>query len=79
MRIIKYDNDTLRTELTRVRRQKRMTQSEVAASIGCNRKWVSDFERGLAGNNVIFIVAYAQLLGFDFLISCPDETVDLSG
>lgn len=55
-----------------------MTQDDVAAALGCSRKWVSRFERGLTGPSFEMVVAYADLMGIGVYLDMEDGIVDLS-
>jgi len=67
----KFDIETLRSVLADERMNARLTQQEVASSLGCSRKWVSRFERGLSVPSLETVVAYASLFGVSVLMEIP--------
>jgi transcriptional regulator with XRE-family HTH domain len=67
----------LRKRLVAERTNARLSQEQVAYTIGCSRKWVSRFERGLSVPQLENVIAYARLFGIGFFISTPPEDVDL--
>ncbi len=78
MEFQKLNIEDLRVQISTARTKFRMTQQEAAEIIGCNRKWVSNFERGLAGSNLELVMAYARLFDIEFFVSVPADDVDLA-
>lgn len=54
-----------------------MTQGDVASAIGCSRKWISRFERGLSVPAFENVIAYAALFGIELYMKMPEREVDL--
>jgi transcriptional regulator with XRE-family HTH domain len=68
----KFDMERLRNALSAARMAKRLSQEQVATLLGCTRKWVSNFERGVSVPSFETVVAYAALFGIAILIEVPD-------
>jgi transcriptional regulator with XRE-family HTH domain len=64
---------TLRDAIYTERTRRRMPQDQVAATLGCSRKWVSRFERGAAEPTLSFLVAYAGLMGMRLVMDIPER------
>lgn len=77
MEMVKFEMDALRSAISDRRIHLRMTQDDVANAIGCTRKWVSRFERGIAGTTFDTVLAYARLVGIEILMDFGDETPNL--
>lgn len=73
----KFDLERLRTVISAERTNARLTQDEVAATIGCSRKWVSRFERGLSVPNFENVIAYASMFGIGIYMDLPERVADL--
>jgi transcriptional regulator with XRE-family HTH domain len=73
----KFDLERLRTAISVERTNARITQDEVAATIGCSRKWVSRFERGLSVPNFENVIAYASMFGIGIYMDVPARVADL--
>ena len=76
--IVDFNMEALRRALSDARMQSRMSQSGVANLIGCNRKWVSRFERGLSIPSFDIVLAYAALFGVGIYMDNPRREADLS-
>lgn len=74
---MKFDLDRLRRAISVERVNARLTQEEVAATIGCSRKWVSRFERGLSVPNFENLIAYAAMFGIGLYMDLPETVVDM--
>jgi transcriptional regulator with XRE-family HTH domain len=72
----KFDLERLRAVISAERTNARLTQDEVAATIGCSRKWVSRFERGLSVPNFENVIAYASMFGIGIYMDIPEPTID---
>jgi DNA-binding XRE family transcriptional regulator len=55
----------------------RMTQEDAAVAIGCSRKWVSRFERGLSVPNFENVIAYAAMFGIGVYMDTNGRIADL--
>jgi transcriptional regulator with XRE-family HTH domain len=73
----KFDLERLRMVISAERTNARITQDEVAATIGCSRKWVSRFERGLSVPNFENVIAYASMFGIGIYMDIPERVADL--
>ncbi|MBY3432660.1 helix-turn-helix transcriptional regulator [Rhizobium laguerreae] len=73
----KFDLGRLRAAISAERTNARITQDEVAATIGCSRKWVSRFERGLSVPNFENVIAYASMFGIGIYMDIPKTVADL--
>ncbi len=73
-----FDLERLRKAISVERTNARLTQDDVAATIGCSRKWVSRFERGLSVPNFENVIAYAAMFGIRIYMDLPDTTVDMT-
>jgi transcriptional regulator with XRE-family HTH domain len=77
-KVVKFDLDSLRRSVFAERTNARLTQDEVAATIGCSRKWVSRFERGLSVPSFEIVIAYAEMFGIEIYMSLPDTSPDMT-
>ncbi|MCS4088696.1 helix-turn-helix domain-containing protein [Rhizobium sp. BK176] len=73
----KFDLERLRALISAERANARITQDDVAATIGCSRKWVSRFERGLSVPNFENVIAYASMFGIGISMDIPERVPDL--
>ena len=73
-----FNLERLRKAISVERTNARLTQDDVAATIGCSRKWVSRFERGLSVPNFENVIAYATMFGIRIYIDLPTATVDMT-
>lgn len=76
--VAEFDIQRLRKAISVERTNARLTQDDVAATIGCSRKWVSRFERGLSVPNFENVIAYAAMFGIRIYMDLPDTTVDMT-
>lgn len=74
---VEFDLDVLRTVISDRRTRARVTQDEVASALGCTRKWVSRFERGLSVPSFELVVAYAAFFGVGLFMEIEDDAADL--
>lgn len=65
----------LRALAKRVRLEKNMTQSDVAALLGNSTKWISDFETGKVSPPVDMVFNLLNLLGVKLHAVSPNELV----
>jgi DNA-binding XRE family transcriptional regulator len=77
-KLVKFDLDTLRRSISAARMNARLTQEDVASTIGCSRKWVSRFERGLSVPDFAIVIAYASMFGVKIFMSTPDVLTDMT-
>jgi len=73
----KFDLERLREALSAERARRRMSQEDIAAAIGCSRKWVSRFERGLSVPSFENVLAYAAMFGIGIVMMMPDGAPDM--
>nr|WP_250808582.1 helix-turn-helix transcriptional regulator [Neorhizobium tomejilense] len=73
----KFDLDALRRAIYVERTNARLTQDDIAASLGCSRKWVSRFERGLSIPSFEIVIAYAAMFGIGIYMQMPKRDVEL--
>lgn len=78
-KIEKFDTERLGELLFVERTNARMTQEEVAARLGCGRRWVSRFERGMSGASIDLVVAYASMFGISLLMEIPERLPQFEG
>ena len=76
--VVNFDLETLRTEISARRTRSRMTQDDVASALGCSRKWVSRFERGLSVPSFDLVVAYAELFDIGVFVDFGADEADLA-
>ncbi|MCV9964391.1 helix-turn-helix domain-containing protein [Pararhizobium sp. BT-229] len=77
-KVVKFDLGSLRRSVFVERTNARLTQDDVAATIGCSRKWVSRFERGLSVPSFEIVIAYAAMFGIEIYMALPDASPDMT-
>jgi transcriptional regulator with XRE-family HTH domain len=77
-KVVKFDLERLRRAISAERTNARMTQDDIAATIGCSRKWVSRFERGLSVPNFENVIAYAALFRIGIYMDLPNIAADMT-
>lgn len=65
MKIKDYDYKSIGQRIKKVRREKHLTQEELAEKVGVGSQHISDIERGLTGMSIGTLIDICRILGAD--------------